>query len=139
MALAYRHRRYFHIKNQDQSIRQFSSTAEAKQAINFTQAWLAGNPHTTELLQNHNTTYVVTYEFDTLEQQTQFEKALEMEWNIDTNDAQAPWNPSDQLTVVHIKTEWLDESGGISSTWDLEESKIELTGGMRGGRFVIDM
>ena len=139
MALAYRHRRYFQVKQTDQTNKQFSNTKDASDTINFSQAWQAGNPQTTESLQDHNTTYVVTFEFNTLQQQTQFEKALEKEWNIDTNDTNAPWNPAENFTVVHTKTEWLHESGEISSTYDLEESKLELIGGMRGGRFVIDM
>jgi hypothetical protein len=139
MALAYRHRRYFQVKQTDQTNKQFSNTKDASDTINFSQAWQTGNPSITESLQDDNTSYVITYEFNTLEEQTSFEEALKTEWDLDTNSSRAPWSPKDGHTVIHTKTEWLHESGEISSNWDLEQSKIELTGGMRGGRFVIDM
>jgi len=139
MSAEYRHRRYFRIRLADNSLYNFTSTADANIKIDFKNSWLTSNPKKIEELIDSNQTFLVTYEFNNETEQTAFMNAIDSEWNIDTNDESTPWNGDNSTqTVENFKTEWLDPTDAVSSTFDLDLAKIELTGGMRGGRFVID-
>ena len=139
MSIEYRHRRYFRIRFNDNSLYNFISISDANTKIDFKPCWTTSNPKKIEELADSNQSIIVTYEFNNQAAQTAFKQAVDSEWNVDTMDNATPWKgDSSTETVEQFKTEWLHADGSISSTFDFDLAKLELSGGMRGGRFVID-
>jgi hypothetical protein len=151
MSIEYRHRRYFRIRFNDNSLYNFISISDANTKIDFKPCWATSNPKKIEELADLNQTFMVTYEFNNDAEQIAFKKAIDSAWNVDTSDDSIesallarmynsnPWKGNSSTQIVEqFKTEWLNADGSISSTFDLDLSKFYLSGGMRGGRFVID-
>ena len=67
MANAYRHKRYFRLRNDDSSLATFTDVDNAKTKIGFRSAFDTSSPTTTFALADSDTTLIVTYEFDNLE------------------------------------------------------------------------
>ena len=117
MANAYKHKKYFRLRGSDSSLVTFSSTSDAKTKIGFTSAFDTSTPTKTEALADTDTTLVVTYEFDTDDEQTAFQTAFDAAW---ANSPHSPFNPADATdTVEHFKTEWLNKDGSLSNTTNL--------------------
>ena len=117
MADAYKHKKHYRVRADDSSIKTFTSTSNANTVIGFTSAFDTSTPTKTEALEDTDTTLVVTYEFDTDDEQTAFQTAFDAAW---ANSPHSPFNPADATDrVEHFKTEWLNEDGSVSATEDL--------------------
>lgn len=114
MADAYKHKKYFRLRGSDSSLVTFSSTSDANTKIGFLSAFDTSTPTKTEALEDADTTLVVTYEFDTNDEQTAFQDALNDAW---ATSPHSPFNPATATDrVEHFKTEWLTEDGSVGTT-----------------------
>ena len=83
----------------------------------FLSAFSTSSPTKTEALADSDKTLVVTYEFDTDDEQTAFKDAIDAAWSTSPH---SPFNPSTATHVVeHFKTEWLAEDGSVGATENL--------------------
>ena len=132
MANQYRHKRYFKLKiwhigdsayNTDYV---FQNVDDANSKIGFVSAFDTSSPTKTEAFEDDNKTFVVTYEFNSQEEQDAFMTALtgsdrRYTGNF-TNFTKAQLGLSGDQTAIrnikveHVKTEWLYEDGSISAT-----------------------
>mgnify|MGYP001209796772 FL=1 len=113
MANAFKHKRYFRIREADSSLKTFTSTADANTKIGFTSAYSTSSPTKTEALADSDQTLVVTYEFDSESDQDAFKAAIDGAWD----GSSSPFASGDgTYTIEHFKTEWLHQDGSISST-----------------------
>ncbi len=113
MANAYRHKRYFRLRNDDSSLATFTDVDNAKTKIGFRSAFDTSSPTTTFALADSDTTLIVTYEFDNQEDQDAFKAA------VDTlmEHSDTPWDEDPATSwTEHFKTEWLHQDGSISNT-----------------------
>lgn len=116
MAAEWKHKRYFRVRESDNSLKTFSSTSDANTKIGFKSEWTTSSPTKTEALADGDQTLIVTYEFDSNSDQTAFKSAVDGTWG----DSTSPFNPAtDTDTVEHFKTEWLNADGSISATTNL--------------------
>ena len=133
MAAEYKHKRYFRIRgavDHDPAetkagttiateIKTFSSVADAKTKIGFKAVYDTSSPTKTEVLEDSGQTLVVTYEFNTEDEQTAFKTALHDAYADGYTEASDPghFTPADTNHIVeHFKTEWLHADGSVSST-----------------------
>ena len=117
MAVQFKHKRYFRVRGSDSSLKTFSSTSDANTKIGFKSEWTTSSPTKTEALADSDQTLIVTYEFDSLSDQTAFKSAVDGTWNV---DGSTPFTPAtDTDTVEHFKTEWLHQDGSVSATVNL--------------------
>ena len=130
MAAEFRHKRYFKFQGGDSSITgaiTFSSVADAKTKIGFTSVWDTSSPTKTEALEDSDSTLVVTYEFNNADEQTAFKAAVDGAWG----DSTSPYSGEDidaksgveGTWVEHVKTEWLNADGSVSTTDDIVRKK----------------
>jgi hypothetical protein len=117
MAVEYKHKRYFRIRLMaDNSLYTFANTTDANNKIAFKDAWNTNTPNKTQLLENSNQTFVVTYEFDSNDKQMEFKSAVDATWS-----SGGPFNGNDSTQKVeHFKTEWLYPDGTVSATTNFE-------------------
>ena len=111
MANAFRHKRYFRLRNDDSSLATFTDVDNAKTKIGFRSAFNTSSPTTTFALADSDTTLVVTYEFDNKDDQDAFKAAVDALMD----DSTTPWNEYTGY-AQHFKTEWLHKDGSVSST-----------------------
>ena len=112
MAAEWKHKRYFRVRGRE--LLTFSSTSDANTKIGFTSAYSTSSPTKTEALEDSNKTLVVTYEFNSLSEQTAFNDAT------NTGDSTSPFSPADSDDIVeHFKTVWLHADGSVSKSDDL--------------------
>ena len=117
MAAEYKHKKYFRIRGADDTLKTFSSTADANTKIGFTSVYDTSTPTTIEALEDSGQTLVVTYEFESDADQTAFQTAIDDAW---ANSPYSPFNPADATdTVEHFKTEWLEPDGSVGTTVNL--------------------
>jgi hypothetical protein len=117
MAAEYKHKKYFRIRGADDTLKTFSSTADANTKIGFTSAYDTSTPTKIEALEDSGQTLVVTYEFESDADQTAFRTAIDDAW---ANSPHSPFNPADATdTVEHFKTEWLEPDGSVGTTVNL--------------------
>ena len=69
MAANYKHKQYFRVRGDDSSLKTFSSIDNAKELIGFSTAWNTSSPTKTEALADSDQTLVITYEFDSKDDQ----------------------------------------------------------------------
>ena len=103
-----RHKRYFRVRGEDSTLTNFSSTSDANTKIGFISAYSVSSPTKTEVLEDNDQTLVVTYEFDSKDEQTAFKAAIDASWDAD--------GPFTGAGVEHFKTEWLDRAGEVGAT-----------------------
>ena len=129
MANAFRHKRYFRFHGGDSTTSSvtFSSVADAKSKIGFTSVYDTSSPTKTEALADDNLTLVVTYEFNNADEQTAFKAAVDGAWG----DSTSPYSGEDidanggvdGTWVEHVKTEWLNADGSVSTTDNITRKK----------------
>tara|TARA_R110001592_G_scaffold333966_1_gene618076 strand:+ start:133 stop:528 length:396 start_codon:yes stop_codon:yes gene_type:complete len=129
MAAEYKHKRYFRLRAQDVTgdedtpglLKAFSSTGDANTKIGFTSIWDTSSPTKTLVLADSDKTLVVTYEFDSADDQTAFKSAIDTAFaDATADDMRAVTDPAtDTDSVEHFKTEWLHKDGSVSSTSNL--------------------
>jgi len=108
MSAECRHKRYFRVRGSDSSLTAFSSTADANTKIGFISAYSVSSPTKTEALEDSDHTLVVTYEFNSKDDQVAFKAAIDASWNAS--------GPFTGTGVEHFKTEWLDADGVVGAT-----------------------
>ena len=112
MANAFKHKRTFKVVNKTDGTdeMEFTSTADANTKIGFTSVWNTSSPTKTESLEDNGYTLAVTYEFDSEEDQTAFNNAVNVEWpgqftpqdsNYFAAELQHIWYAEDGTTVGH--------------------------------------
>jgi len=115
MATEWRHKRHFRVRNVDDTLKTFTSAAEAVTTISFGSIYDTSSPTKTEELADSNQTLVVTYEFNTEAEQTAFKSAIDGQWS--SGEESWPWNGNDSTQKIeHFKTEWLHKDGSVSAT-----------------------
>ena len=109
MANAYRHHRYFRLRDKGDSLHTFTSEDDAKTkcALNDT-LYNTGNPVRTYELVDSNQGLKMTIEFDTEADQVSFIKAASSAWTDGT--------VMFANGIEVYKHEWLHEDGSVSST-----------------------
>jgi hypothetical protein len=109
MADAYKHHRYFRLRNEDSSLETFSNVDDAKTKIALNDTlYNTGNPTRTYELAHSNQGLKMTMEFDSEADQTSFITA-----------ASGAWTDSTVMFASGVevyKHEWLHEDGTISAT-----------------------
>jgi len=108
MAAEFKHKRYFRVRGADSTLTTFTDVANANTLIGFKSAYSTSSPTKTEALENSDQTLVVTYEFDSMDDQTAFKSAVDATWDTGT--------PFTGTGVEHFKTEWLNSSGEVGAT-----------------------
>jgi len=108
MAAEFKHKRYFRVRGADSTLTTFTDVANANTLIGFKSAYSTSSPTKTEALENSDQTLVVTYEFDSMDDQTAFKSAVDATWNTGT--------PFTGTGVEHFKTEWLNAAGEVGAT-----------------------
>ena len=112
MANEFKHKRYFRlINNEDSSKITFTSVEDAQTKIGFRDVWNTSNPTKTFALADSDTTLIVTYEFDSKDDQDAFKAAVDALMD----DSSTPWDEYSGY-AQHFKTEWLHKDGSVSST-----------------------
>ena len=111
MAAAYKHHRYFRLRNDDSSLQTFTSLDDAKTrcALNDT-LYDTGNPIRTYALADSDQGLKMTMEFDSLADQESFITAASNAWTDGTVMFASG--------VEVYKHEWLHEDGSIGSVAD---------------------
>ncbi len=124
MANAFKHTRHFRLlvpgsgSRNTQANQTFSSISDAQTKLAFTNVWETSSPTKTYALADSNQTLKVTYEFDTLDEQTAFKSAVDTLMKAD--NGAALWNTSVTNGFgQNFKTEWLHEDGSVSGTSDI--------------------
>ena len=112
MAAAYKHKRYFRVIGEDSTIVTFSNISNAQTLIGFKPAFQTSSPSVTYALEDANQTLVVTYEFNSDDEQTAFKSAIDTTWTSEGS-------PFTGARVLHFKTIWLHANGSISATTNL--------------------
>lgn len=116
MSLLYRHKRYFRVRlRSNNSLYAFTNETDANNKIAFKAAYTTNAPKKIEILEDSNRTFIVTYEFNSDDEQMEFKSAIDATW------AQGgPFGGSNELyKVEHFRTEWLHANGNISAKTDL--------------------
>ena len=108
MAAEFKHKRYFRVRGADSTLTTFTDVANANTLIGFKSAYSTSSPTKTEALENSDQTLVVTYEFDSMDDQTAFKSAVDATWDTGT--------PFTGTGVEHFKTEWLNAAGEVGAT-----------------------
>ena len=109
MANAFRHHRYFRLRNADSSLQTFTSVDNAKTLCSLNDTlYSTGNPTRTYALADTNQGLKMTMEFDTLEDQDSFITAATHAWT----DSTVMYADG----VETYKHEWLHKDGSVSST-----------------------
>jgi hypothetical protein len=117
MAQAFRHAKYFRVRNiEDSSLMTFSSVSEAKTAMALNSAYDTNSPTRTETLEESGTVLKIIFEFNSAADQAGQKSAVDAIWSNDT------WpfgivTPDSSGAVEHFKTEWYGTNGSsIEST-----------------------
>ena len=103
-----RHKRYFRVRGADSTLTTFTDVANANTLIGFKSAYSTSTPTKTEYLDDSDQTLVVTFEFNSQDEQTAFKAAVDAAWDGST--------PFTGTGVEHFKTEWLNNVGEVGST-----------------------
>ena len=120
MSANYKHKQYFRVRGDDSSLKTFSSIDNAKELIGFSTAWNTSSPTKTEALADSDQTLVITYEFDSKDDQDAFLSAISVfdttkVWPATSGSAFIPYYAADK--IENFKTEWLDTDGtSVGST-----------------------
>ena len=112
MAAAFKHHRYFRLRNEDSSLQTFTSVDDAKTkcALNDT-LYNTGNSTRTYALADSDQGLKMTMEFDSLADQDSFITAARNAWENSTVMFASG--------VECYKHEWLNPNGSISATTNL--------------------
>ena len=121
MAANYKHKRYFRcISDSDSSAVTFTAAGDWANYIKFNAAFNTSSPTKTYALEDSNKTLVITYEFDTADQETAFKNAVDAVWNDSTSPyVSTLYEDSTDFFgyfVEHFKTVWLHKDGSVSAT-----------------------
>jgi hypothetical protein len=116
MSLLYRHKRYFRVRlASDNSLYVFTNENDANNKIEFNPAFTTNAPKKIEVLENSNRTFIVTYEFNSHDEQMEFKSAIGA-----ACDRGGQFGGTNNLyKVEHFKTEWLHADGTVGSTANL--------------------
>lgn len=112
MAAAWKHHRYYRLRNEDSSLQTFTSVDDAKNKVNLNNAlYNVGNPVRTYVLADGNQGLRMTMEFDSLADQDIFITAASNAWTDSTIMF--------ATGVECYKHEWLNPDGSISAISNL--------------------
>ena len=122
MAAQFKHKRYFRarapewngISGSNSDVRRFTSTSDANTKCGFGSAYNTSSPTKTLALADDNYTLIVTYEFNTLDEQTAFKSAVDSAFDS-SGFGFDPENADD--SIENFKTEWLNQDGSVSDTY----------------------
>ena len=122
MAAQFKHKRYFRARGTDWNgitgsnsmLVRFTSTSDANTKCGFGSAYNTSSPTKTLALADDNYTLIVTYEFNTLDEQTAFKSAIDSAYGS-SGFGFSPENADD--SIEHFKTEWLNQDGSVSDTY----------------------
>lgn len=112
MAIEFRHKRYYRVRGEDGTLTTFTSVINANALIGFKPAYRTSNPTKIEELVDSNQTLIVTFEFDTIEDEKAFKSAVDASWKAG--------GPFTGTGVEHFKTVWLYPDDSVSSTANFE-------------------
>lgn len=116
MAANYKHKRYFRcISDSDSSAVTFTAAGDWANYIKFNAAFNTSSPTKTYALEDSNKTLVITYEFDTADQETAFKSAIDNFWK---NNSSPFIGAADNHFVDHCKTVWYNADGSVSASTD---------------------
>ena len=116
MAANYKHKRYFRcISDSDSSAVTFTAAGDWANYIKFNAAFNTSSPTKTYALDDSNKTLVITYEFDTADQETAFKSAIDNFWK---NNSSPFIGAADNHFVDHCKTVWYNADGSVSASTD---------------------
>ena len=116
MSLLYRHKRYFRVRlASDNSLYAFTNETDANNKIAFDPAFTTNAPKKIEVLENSNRTFIVTYEFNSHDEQMEFKSAI----GAACARRGQFGGTNNVYKVEHFKTEWLHADGNVGSTANL--------------------